>query len=68
MNLGDIIITFISIGVFVSILLFGFWAFIWIATGATESNPQCVCPLCGVVKTIDEDGRCPKCGQFVEIE
>jgi hypothetical protein len=68
MNLGDIIIGFIYIGVFVSILLFGFWVFIWIATGSTESNPQCVCPLCGVVEAIDEDGRCPKCGQFVEIE
>lgn len=59
------IIGFISIGVLVSILLFGFWVFIWIATGA---KPQCVCPLCGVVKSIDEDGRCPKCGQYVEIE
>jgi hypothetical protein len=68
MNSGDMIIGFIYIGVFVSILLFGFWVFIWIATWSTKSKPQCVCPLCGVVKTIDIDGRCPKCGQFVEIE
>jgi hypothetical protein len=65
MNYDTMIIVFISIGVFVSILLFGFWVFIWIATG---SKPECVCPLCGVVEAIDEDGRCPKCGQFVDIE
>jgi rubredoxin len=68
MTIDTMIIVFISIGVFVSILLFGFWVFIWIATGSTESTPQCVCPLCGVVKSIDEDGRCPECGQYVEIE
>jgi hypothetical protein len=37
MNYDDIIICGISIGVFVSILLFGFWVFIWIATGSHES-------------------------------
>lgn len=65
MSYDDIIICGISIAVVACILAFGFWVFIWLATGA---KPQCVCPLCGVVKSIDEDGRCPKCGQYVEIE
>jgi hypothetical protein len=38
MNYDTMIITFISIGVFVSILLFGFWIFIWIATGSNAES------------------------------
>jgi hypothetical protein len=57
MDADTLIIVFISICVFVSILLFGFWVFIWIATGSNAHasgtvpapvvQPPVVCEGCG---------------------